>query len=104
MSNKMRYAIVMLLGVVCNTVFYELALAMHWPVWLDSTGTALAALTLEPTAGLLVGLVNNFLLAILQEDASTLFYYAVSADVALLVGIYMRKDGKILVKRIVPTL
>ncbi|MEG0910776.1 MAG: hypothetical protein RSC58_05560 [Ruthenibacterium sp.] len=104
MQNKTRYAVVMLLCVVCNTAFYELALAMHWPVWLDVTGTALAALTLEPTAGLLVGLANNFLLAILQGDASSLFYYAVSADVALIVGIYMRKDGKILLKRIVPTL
>ena len=104
MTNKRRYAIVMILCVFCNTAFYELAEAMHWPVWLDSTGTALAALASEPTARLLVCLTNNFLLAILQGDASSLFYYAVSADVALIVGIYMRKDGKIKIARILPTL
>lgn len=101
-SNKTRYILIMIMGVLMNEVFYFLADKFKLPVWLDMTGTAFAALVLEPTAGLMVGLVNNFYLAI-KMGSSTLIYYAVSAAAALVVGLCMRKNGKVTAKRILPT-
>ena len=104
MNDRKRYLIIMLLGAVMNFALYSLASRFGWPVWLDMTGTALAALLLEPAAGLTVGLVNNFCLAIMDNDAGSLLYYAVSAAVALIVGLYMRRDSRSLFRRIVTTL
>ena len=60
MSNKLRYLIVMSAGVIMNIVLHNLASHLGLPMWLDMTGTALAAIILEPAAGLIVGLINNF--------------------------------------------
>lgn len=90
-------------GVVLNWALYSLASYFHLPVWMDITGTVFAALVLEPAAGLLVGLVNNFYLALFIFDQTTLIYYAVSAAAALIVGTVMRKNGKIRWQRILPT-
>ncbi|CAK7019083.1 MAG: hypothetical protein DELT_03285 [Desulfovibrio sp.] len=104
MNNKMRYLIVMATGVAMNLILHGIASHFHLPVWLDMTGTALAALMLEPAAGLLVGLVNNFCIAVFDYTASSLFYYAVSAAVALIVGLNMRRKDKSLRQRIVSTI
>ncbi|NCC07022.1 MAG: hypothetical protein EOM30_03005 [Clostridia bacterium] len=104
MKTKTRYAIVMVLCVLLNEGFYTLALALNLPVWLDTTGTALAAIFLEPAAGMLVGLVNNFYLEISRGDASTLIYYFVTAAEAVIVGNLMRKNGKITFSRFLPTI
>lgn len=104
MNNKVRYAIVMLLGVIMNQGLYLLASVFHWPVWLDVTGTAFSAFVLEPTAGLLVGLVNNFYLALFQYDSSTLLYYSISAAMAIICGCMLKKDGKFAPKRVLPAM
>lgn len=90
----------MILGVLLNEVCYKLGNHFEWPVWLDMTGTALAAVMLEPAAGLLVGLVNNFFLSIFVYDASSLIYYVISAATALIVGLNLKKNGRISWKRI----
>lgn len=104
MSNTKRYTIVMIISVLFNTVFYLIAHFCHLPVWLDLQGTAFAAMVLEPAAGLLVGLANNFISSIFFYDASSLIYYAVSASVALIVGLYLKDKGKIKANRIIPTI
>lgn len=104
MSKTKRYAIVMAISVIFNLTFYLIAHFGHLPLWMDLQGTALAALILEPAAGLLVGLANNFIEAIFFYDASSLIFYGVSATVALIVGLYLKKDGKIVKKRILPGL
>ncbi|MCB6569616.1 hypothetical protein LI142_08925 [Eubacterium limosum] len=104
MSNKTRYLIIMVLGVVMNRLFYVLSMHFDLPFWLDMSGTVLAALLLEPTAGLLVGLVNNFGLAVFNYSSSSLIFYAVSASAALVVGVNMRRNGEIDWKRTVPTM
>lgn len=104
MNNTKRYAIVMLISVLFNTACYLVAHYCHLPVWLDLQGTAFAAMVLEPAAGLLVGLVNNFISSIFFYDASSLIYYAVSASVALIVGLYLKDKGKIKASRILPTI
>lgn len=94
----------MVLGVVMNRLFYVLSMHFDLPFWLDMSGTVLAALLLEPTAGLLVGLVNNFGLAVFNYSSSSLIFYAVSASAALVVGVNMRRNGEIDWKRTVPTM
>lgn len=105
MSNKLRYAIIMAAGVLMNELFYNIASYFHWPVWLDVCGTAFAAFALEPMAGLLVGLVNNFFLSITEYGAGGLIYYSISAGVALVAGCCLRdKHGKFLPKRVLPAI
>lgn len=104
MNNTKRYAIVMAISVLFNTAFYLIAHFCHLPVWLDLQGTAFAAMILEPAAGLLVGLANNFISSIFFYDASSLIYFAVSASVALIVGLYLKDNGKIKASRILPTI
>lgn len=104
MKKTKRYAIVMVISVIFNFTFYLIAHFNHLPLWMDLQGTALAALVLEPAAGLIVGLINNFIEAIFFYDASSLIFYGTSALVALIVGIYIRKNGKISAKRIIPTM
>jgi len=50
MSKTKRYLIVMLLSVLMNQGFYILASdnGLDLPFWLDFTGTAFAAIVLEP--------------------------------------------------------
>ncbi|MDD2414425.1 MAG: hypothetical protein PHI94_04570 [Eubacteriaceae bacterium] len=103
--NKLRYFFIMALGVIMNEGLYGIARAIHAPFWLDTSGTAAAALFLEPTAGLIVGLINNFYMAISTGDASNLFYYAASAAVAVIVGVGMRDpSGRICWKNLLPVM
>ncbi len=100
MTDKKRYIIVMIISVLLNLILYNVALSLNLPLWLDSTGTILSAVMLEPSAGLIVGLIDNFLLAIEDVDPSSLIYYAVSAATAIIAGVNMRKKGKSLAFRI----
>ncbi len=101
---KWRYVIVMVICVALNEVLYLLAQTFELPLWLDLPGTALAALALEPAAGLLVGLMNDFFIAVTSLDASSILYYAASAAVALIVGINMRRDNKTMRRRVLSTI
>ncbi|MGL4607142.1 MAG: hypothetical protein ACRCU3_06705 [Eubacteriaceae bacterium] len=104
MTKKKRYLILMIFSALLNQILFTLAATFELPFWLDLPGTALAALILEPTAGLLVGFANNFYEAIYFRDSTAIIYYAVSAAVALIVGINMRVEGKIRWQRIFSTL
>lgn len=106
MTNNKRYLLVMILSIAMNQAFYILASdeVLNLPVWLDIAGTAFAAIALEPAAGILVGFVNNFYLAVTMGDNSNIIYFAVSAAVAVICGLCMRRGGKVSVKRILPTI
>lgn len=99
MSNKKRYIIVMVISVIMNQGLLTLGDVFDLPVWLDTTGTALAAMVLEPTAGLMVGLINNFYSAVFIFDISSIIFYAVSAAVALIVGLRIKEKGRITPRR-----
>ncbi len=103
-ANAVRYLVVMITGVAMNLLLNQLAQYCNWPVWLDTTGTAYAAIILEPAAGLIVGLVNNTILAAGEFGPATLVYYAVSAAVALIAGVYLKRGGRIEKKRIAPAI
>lgn len=98
--NLKRYTIVMIICVILNLVFYLAAHFCHLPVWLDMQGTVLAAIVLEPAAGLLVGLFHNFVEAIFFYDVSSIIYFGVSASAALIAGLFLVKEGKIQKRRI----
>ena len=102
MSKTKRYLIVMALSVLMNQGFYILASdgVLNLPFWLDFSGTAFAAIVLEPAAGLLVGFVNNFYLAVTLGNTGNIIYFAVSAAIALVCGVCIRREGKLTVRRI----
>ncbi len=99
--NRKRYAAIMLLCVAVNIVLSETMAHVNTPLWLDVTGTIAATIILEPGAGLIVGLVNNFFRAIFISDPTNLVYYGISAAVALIAAIMLDKDGHIGLKRVI---
>ncbi len=102
--HQWRYLIVIIICVLLNEIMYTFAEVFGWPVWLDTTGTALAALMLEPAAGMIVGLINNFYLALQMQSPGTIIYYGVSAAVAVTVGVNMRRPAKSLKHRVITTI
>lgn len=88
------YGLVMLACFGLNIACYEIAAALGLPLWLDTTGTALAAVLLEPAAALIVGFANNLVIAIQLGSAGDLLYYSLSALVALTYGILLGPGRK----------
>jgi hypothetical protein len=97
-NPKVRmYAGLIAFGVVLNFVLCAIASEVFWqPVWLDTTGTAIVAFLLEPAAGIIVGFINNLILAVYTGNAGNLLYVAESAVTALAYGFLLRRteDGK----------
>lgn len=94
------YALTMLACVVLNEVLYAVATTLGLPVWLDTVGTALAAVLLEPAAGLLVGFANNLILAVQMGNAGNLLYYCLSAITALVFGTLFAREKKITLRSV----
>lgn len=94
-NKVLRYTIMMAIGAMMNLGFYQIAHLYHLPAWMDNLGSAYIALALEPTAGLLVAFATNFYQAACIYGSSSLIHYATSAMFALIIGIGMRKAGKI---------
>lgn len=88
------YGLIMLACFGLNIVCYEIAAALGLPLWLDTTGTALAAVLLEPAAALIVGFANNLVIAVQLGSAGDLLYYSLSALVALTYGIVLGPGRK----------
>lgn len=91
----MAYALTMVGCVLLNEALYFVAHAFGAPVWLDTAGTALAAILLEPAAGLLVGFANNLILAVQFGHAGNLLYYCLSAITALVFGTLFARGKKV---------
>lgn len=89
------YGVTMFACVLINEALYFVARAFGMPVWLDTAGTALAAVLLEPAAALIVGFVNNLILAVQFGNAGNLLYYCLSAITALVYGIVFARGKKI---------
>lgn len=99
-----RYLVVMLIGLLINLVCYLAAHYGHLPMWIDVVGTAYVAMALEPAAGLIVGFIINLIQATLFYDSANVIFYITVASTCLIVGILMRKQGRIRLKRIVPVM
>ena len=83
------YSAIMFLGIALNLVLYVFTSLIGQPFWLDTTGTALVACILEPTAGIIVAYVNNLVLALISGNAANLLFFAESAVVALAYGLLL---------------
>lgn len=99
-----KYITVMMIGIAINFVCYLLAHYGHLPMWIDLVGTCYAAMVLEPAAGLFIGFLISITQAVVFYDSSSIIFYATVAAGALIVGIFMRKNGKICLSRIVPVM
>ncbi len=99
--NQKRYAIIMLICVMINLILAEVATRANMPLWLDVPGTIAATIILEPAAGLIVGLINNFFQAIFINGPTTLVYYSVSAAAALLAALMLDESGRLKLGRII---
>ena len=89
------YGATMVACVLVNQGLYAAASAFGAPVWLDTAGTALAAILLEPAAGLVVGFANNLVLAVQMGNAGNLLYYGLSAVSALAFGLLFGRGKKV---------
>ncbi len=102
-NPKVRmYLRVILFGVALNFVLCFIASEVFWqPIWLDTTGTAIVAFLLEPAAGIIVGFINNLIIAVYTGNAGNLLYVGSSAVTALAYGFLLRRseDGKLPVKQ-----
>lgn len=79
-----RFAAVVVIGIALNQLCYMMVIDL--PLWLDMVGTCFASLVMGPVAGLLVGLANNYYLALSGFGNTSIIYYLASACAALLVG------------------
>lgn len=92
------YAVGMAACFAIDQALYQAVVHLGAPLWLDTVGTALAAILLEPAAGLIVGFANNLVLAIQFWNAGNLLYYCLSAITALAFGVLLRRGARITVR------
>ena len=104
MSERKRYWIVMIISIALNIGLKLLTFYPDWPIFLDCTGTVLAAIALEPAAGLLAGLVDNFVLAAVWNGPTSILYFTISAGFALLFGVYLVRNHQVRWRRLPLTL
>lgn len=103
MTNKKRYLIVIIISIILNEGFAFYSGNTHNFLWMDQYGVALAALVLEPAAGIIIAIINDFVLSIVYFDISSILYVTQGMLIAVIVGINMYKDKKISFKRIPTT-
>lgn len=99
MSERKRYWIVMIISLALNMGLKQVTYYCDMPFFLECTGTVLAAVILEPAAGLLAGLAENFMLAVIWNGPTSILYFTISASYALLFGNLLVRQHKILWKR-----
>ena len=99
--KQKRYAVIMMICVAVNMIPEEIMTRVSAPLWMDVTGTIAATIILEPAAGLIVGLINNFFRAIFINGPTTLVYYSVSAAAALLAAIMLDRENRLRFGRVV---
>ncbi len=99
--KQKRYAVIMMICVAVNMILEESMTLASAPLCMDVTGTIAATIILEPAAGLIVGLINNFFRAIFINGPTTLVYYSVSAAAALLAAIMLDRNNRLRFGRVI---
>ena len=102
-EDKRKYLIIMAIGTIINFIFYSVARIFELPIFMNSVGTGYAAMMLEPAAGLLVGYVYNFFEALLIYGPESMTYYITTAITAVIIGVRIRKEGSIEIRRLPAT-
>ena len=85
-----KYLAYMTVFALLDCALYGAMSLLGFPVWLDTTGTALAAFALEPAAGFIVGFVDSLILAFINGNAGNLLFYGECAVVVLTYGVFLR--------------
>ena len=99
-GDKRKYLIIMALGTLINLIFYSVARIFELPIFMNGVGTGYAAMMLEPAAGLLVGYIYNFFEALLIYGPESMIYYITTAVTAIIMGVRIRKEGNIEIRRL----
>lgn len=81
-----KYLAYMTAFTLLDCALYGAMSLLGFPVWLDTTGTALAAFALEPAAGF----VDSLILALVNGNAGNLLFYGECAVVVLIYGVFLR--------------
>ena len=98
--KKKRYIAVMLLGLALNIGLYWISHIFKLPMWLDTVGTAVTAVALEPAAGLVIGYATNLFESSAIYMSGTIVFYAITAACALIFGVMLRKNGRVSWRRL----
>ena len=88
-----RYLIVMVVCFLCNVVLVKTCEALGAPFWLDTFGTVMASVLLEPCAGIIVGFFTNCAETFGAEKWAIL-YFMTSAVAAIIPGLMIRGKNK----------
>ncbi|MBR3525001.1 MAG: ECF transporter S component, partial [Lachnospiraceae bacterium] len=83
-KEKIRYVLLTLFCILLNYFGRQLAVRMQLPLWLDVVGTILAAYSMGPVHGAVVGLTNNLINALWEP--AMLYYAVVSVVIGLVAG------------------
>ena len=88
--NKTKSLVIMAAAVAINIVGSKIALLLNLPIFLDSIGTILAAITLGPIAGGLVALVGGLINGVLGDIYA--IYFSVSGIImGVIAGLLFHK-------------
>ena len=91
MEKKKNWQIILFVAIcVCLNVGGRLlAVAMEWPLWADSFGTALCAYVAGPFCGAMVGLTGNLAYSIINHNSAA--YSLTSIALGIIVGLATQK-------------
>ena len=98
-----KYLMVMGLCILCNIVLVRICEALKAPFWLDTFGTVMASVLLEPCAGIIVGFFTNCSETFGAEKWAVL-YFMTSAVAALIPGLMIRGKNKFRLNRFLPAM
>jgi len=98
LTEKKRKLYLFTISFCMNLVFFLIAHFLKLPLWLDTTGTIFISLSLNFPAGFLIGLINNTILSLGFFGFNSIFYYIISAAVALTTSICVKKSKEINMK------
>ncbi|AET65932.1 Protein of unknown function (DUF1393) [Desulfosporosinus orientis DSM 765] len=90
--NKKLALTMVATGIVINIIGGLVATTLKLPIFLDSIGTMLAAVTLGPWLGALTGLLSNVFQG-LATDPISIPFALVNAVIGLVVGFLAKKRG-----------
>lgn len=91
MKSK-QISIIFATGILLNLTGHLLNIALSSPLFLDSIGTVLAAATLGPWVGAIVGFLSNLIMGLLTNPILIPFAL-VNVIIGIVVGFFARKRG-----------
>lgn len=100
-QRKFRiYSCIMLICFLLDILLYFFSPFIGLPFWLDMTGTALAAIVLEPAAGILIGFANNLFIVLYSGGTGSILFFFESAITAVAFGVLLARGKKVTFKSI----